>query len=80
MGPPPEKPPPWWLETWQLTRAIFAILFWPLLFLVGTVVAIAGLVVAFASGPGWGVLALALLALTLAGLAWWDRRRAPPQD
>ncbi len=77
MTPPPEKPPPWWLETWVLTRAIFGILFWPLLFLVGAVVAIAGLVVAFGAGPWWGLLALGLLSLVVLGLVWWDRHRPP---
>jgi lysylphosphatidylglycerol synthetase-like protein (DUF2156 family) len=79
MGPPNEKPPPWWQETWVLTRAIFGILLWPLLALVAVVVAIAGLVVAFGAGWPWGLLALAIIALAVAAFAWWDRRRTPPQ-
>lgn len=73
----PNKPPPWWQETFVLTRAIFGILFWPLLAIIGVMVAIGGLFVAFDTGVGWGLLALALIAAVIAAFAWWDRRQPP---
>ncbi len=68
---------PWWLEAFVLTRAVFGILFWPLVAIAGVIVTIAGLVVAFDAGLGWGLLLLALIAAAVAAFAWWDRR--PPR-
>ncbi len=68
---------PWWLEAFVLTRAVFGILFWPLVAIAGAMMAIAGLVVAFDTGLGWGLLALVLIAAAVAAFAWWDRR--PPR-
>ncbi len=71
------KPAPWWQEAFVLTRAVFGILFWPLTAIVGLMVAVAGLFVAFNAGVGWGLLALALIAAAIAAFAWWDRRQPP---
>lgn len=71
------KQPPWWQEAFVLTRAVFGILFWPLLALAAAVVAIFGLFVAFNAGVVWGVLVLALIAAAVAVFAWWDRRQPP---
>jgi hypothetical protein len=71
------KPAPWWQEAFVLTRAVFGILFWPLVAIIGVMVAIGGLFVAFGAGLGWGLLALALIAAAIAAFAWWDRRRPP---
>jgi hypothetical protein len=68
---------PWWQEAFVLTRAVFGILFWPLLALMAVVVAIFGLFVAFNAGVLWGVLVLALIATAVAAFAWWDRRQPP---
>lgn len=73
----PGKPAPWWQEAFVLTRAVFGILFWPLVAIVAAIVAIGGLFVAFSTGLGWGLLALALIAGVIAAFAWWDRRRPP---
>jgi hypothetical protein len=72
-----DKGSPWWLETFVLTRAVFGILFWPIAALVGVIVAIGGLFVAFDTGLGWGLLALALIGAVIAAFAWWDRRQPP---
>jgi len=69
----PEKPPPWWLEALVLTRAVFAILFWPLAALFGGIVVIVGLIFALAARWAWGLL---LIAAAVAAFAWWERRRA----
>ncbi len=73
----PGKPTPWWQEAFVLTRAVFGILFWPMTAIVGVIVAIGGLFVAFGAGLGWGLLALALIAAVIAAFAWWDRRQPP---
>ncbi len=71
------KGTPWWQEAFVLTRAVFGILFWPLVAIIGVMVAIGGLVAAFASGVGWGLLALAIIGAIIAAFAWWDRRQPP---
>ena len=78
MYPQPEKPPPWWLETFMITRAVFGVLFWPLLALAGGIVAIVGLVFAFTAHWAWGILAVALIGAAVAAFLWWDAHR-PPQ-
>ncbi len=72
-----DKGSPWWQETFVLTRAVFGILFWPIAAIVGVIVAIGGLFVAFDTGLGWGLLALALIGAVIAVFAWWDRRQPP---
>lgn len=72
-----DKSAPWWQEAFVLTRAVFGILFWPLVAIVGVIVAIGGLFAAFSAGVGWGLLALALIAAAIGAFAWWDRRRPP---
>ena len=71
------KQPPWWQEAFVLTRAVFGLLFWPLVAIIGVLVAIVGLFAAFSAGVGWGLLVLALIAAAIAGFAWWDRRQPP---
>jgi hypothetical protein len=74
----PGKRDPWWLETFVLTRAVFGILFWPIAAIVGVIVAIGALFVAFDSGLLWGLLVLGAIGAAIGAFAWWDRRR-PPQ-
>ena len=71
------KGSPWWQEAFVLTRAVFGILFWPIAAIVGVIVAIGGLFVAFDTGVGWGLLALALIGAVIAAFALWDRRQPP---
>ncbi|MEX0800401.1 MAG: hypothetical protein WD379_04210 [Dehalococcoidia bacterium] len=68
---------PWWLETFELTRAVFGILFWPLAAIIGVIVVLGLLFVAFESGVLWGLLVLGGIAATIAGFAWWERRQPP---
>lgn len=77
MHPQPEKPVPWWLETLVLTGAVFGVLLWPLLIIVGGLVAVLGLFFAFAIHWAWGLLALALITATVAVFAWWERQSPP---
>ncbi len=71
------KGTPWWLEAFVLTRAVFGILFWPLAAIIGVMIAIGGLFVAFDTGVGWGLLALAIIGAIIAAFARWDRRQPP---
>lgn len=68
---------PWWLEAFVLTKAIFGILFRPLVVIIAAIVAIGGLFVAFGAGLVWGLLALAIIVACVAIFAWWDRSRPP---
>ena len=68
---------PWWQEAFVLTRAVFGILFWPVAAIIGAMIAIGGLFVAFDTGVGWGLLALAIIAAAIGAFAWWDRRQPP---
>ncbi len=71
------KGSPWWQEAFVLTRAVFGILFWPVMAIIGAMTAIGGLFVAFDTGVGWGLLALAIIAAAIGAFAWWDRRQPP---
>ncbi len=71
------KPAPWWQEAFVLTRAVLGILFWPVTAIIGVMIAIGGLFVAFDTGVGWGLLALAIIAAVIGAFAWWDRRQPP---
>ena len=75
--PPTEKSPPWWLEALVLTRVVLGVLFWPLVAIVGGLIAVLGLLFAFSAGLGWGLLVLALIAACVAVFAWWERRHPP---
>ncbi len=77
MAPQPERPPPWWLEAWALTRVVFSVLFWPLVALLALILALGGTVVAFSIHWAWGVTALALTVLAVGLFLWWDRSRPP---
>jgi len=72
-----EKPPPWWLETLAITRAILGILFWPLVAIFGGIAALMGLIFAFAAHWGFGLLAVALIIAAIIVFVWWDRRQPP---
>jgi hypothetical protein len=68
---------PWWQEAFVLTRAVFGVLFWPLLAIVVVIAAIGGLFVAFAAGVVWGLLALVIIGAAIWAFRWWDRRQPP---
>ena len=76
----PEKPPPWWLETFVLTRAVFGVLMWPLLAIVGIIIIIAGLFIAFNVHWGLGLLGFALITAAIFAFARWEKSRNPPLE
>jgi hypothetical protein len=73
----PEKPPPWWLEAFILTRAIFGVLMWFFLALIGVIVIIVGLFIAAAVHWGLGLLGLALIVAAIFAFARWEKSRGP---
>ena len=76
----PEKPPPLWLEVFTLTRAVFAVLMWPLLALFGVIIIIVGLFIALAVHWGLGLLGLALIVAAIFAFARWEKSRYPPLE
>jgi len=70
--------PSLWTEFWVLTRAVYGIIFWPVLALVTLILGLLGLFYLFATHWAFGLLALGGLAIAVAAFAWWDRRRPPP--
>ena len=70
--------PSLWTEFWVLTRAVYGIIFWPVLALLTLILGLLGLFYLFATHWAFGLLALTGLALGIAAFAWWDRRRPPP--
>ena len=70
--------PSLWIEFWVLTRAVYGILFWPVLALVALLLGLLGLFYLFATHWALGLMGLGGLALAVGAFAWWDRRRPPP--
>lgn len=78
-SPKPPKPPPWWVEVFVLTKAVFGILFWPLAALMGLIAAIVGLVILFTIHWAFGVLLIAALLAGVVAFALWERQRPSPR-
>lgn len=76
-SPQPQKPTPWWVEVFVLTKAVFGILFWPLVAVLGVIAAIVGLVALFTIHWAFGVLLLALIVAAVVAFALWEWRRPP---
>jgi len=76
---PPEKPPPWWLEAWALTRAVFGVLFWPMVALVGGLAVLIGTFYLFTVHWAFGLLALAAIIAGIAVYAQWERKHIGPR-
>ena len=68
----PHKPPGFWGEFFILTRTVYGILFWPLLILIGALVALAGIVVLFSIHWGFGLLAIGAIVAGVAAFGWWE--------
>jgi hypothetical protein len=66
------------LEIWVLTRAAFGVLFWPLLALVGFVVAVVLVIFLFTVHPALALIPIAAIAAALYLFARWEQRRFRP--
>jgi hypothetical protein len=72
------KPPSLWTEFWTLTRIVYGILFWPLVALLGVILAVFGTFVLYTIHPAFALLAILAIAAVIGALAWWESRRIRP--
>ena len=72
---PSGRRPSLWTEFWVLTRAVYGVLFWPVLALLALILGLLGVFYLFATYWAFGLLALGAIAAAVGAFAWWDRRR-----
>jgi hypothetical protein len=66
------------LEVWVLTRAAFGVLFWPLLAVIGFVLAVVLVFYLFTIHPALALIPVAAIAVALYLFARWEQRRFRP--
>lgn len=76
--PPKEKQPSGCLETLLVMRAVFGLLFWPLVALVGLTVAAAVTFWAFAVHPALALIPVAIIGGAVWAYARWEQRHFRP--
>jgi hypothetical protein len=76
--PTPEKPPPWWLESYLFIRAVFGILVWPILAIIVGVGGVFALFFLFTLHWLFGLLFLGLIVGAFVAFAIWEKRHSPP--
>ena len=74
----PQQEPGGCLEVWVLTRAAFGVLLWPLLALLGFVLAVVLVLYLFTVHPALALIPVAAIALALYLFARWEQRRFRP--
>jgi hypothetical protein len=80
-GQEPEEKPPGCMDALIITRAVFSVMFWPLLAMILVVVDVAIIFYAFFVHPALALIPLGLTVAVIAGFAQWDRSRgAPPLE
>jgi hypothetical protein len=72
------KPPSLWTEFWTLTRIVYGILFWPLVALLGVILAVFATFILYTIHPAFALLAVLAVAVVIGALAWWESRRIRP--
>lgn len=76
----PHRPPGFWGEFFLLARTVYGILLWPMLVLIGALIALAGIVVLFTIHWGFALLALAAIVVAVVIFAWWETHRFGPPE
>lgn len=77
---PKDEKPPGCLDAMLITRAVFGVLFWPML-AIFVVLADLGLIFyAFTVHPAWALIPIALTALGIWLFARWEQRHFRPPD
>lgn len=76
--PEPEQEPGGCLEVWVLTRAMFGILFWPMLALFGLIMLVVFIFYLFTVHPALALIPIAAIALAGYLFARWEQRRFRP--
>jgi len=66
------------LEVWVLTRAAFGVLLWPLLAIIGFVLAVVLVLYLFTVHPALALIPVAAIAVALYLFARWEQRRFRP--
>jgi hypothetical protein len=66
------------LEVWVLTRAAFGVLLWPLLALIGFVLAVVLVLYLFTVHPALALIPVAAIAVALYLFARWEQRHFRP--
>ncbi len=76
----PHKRPGFWGEFFLLTRTVYGVLLWPMLILIGAMIALAGILVLFTIHWGFGLLAIAAIVVAVIIFAWWETHPRTPTD
>ena len=76
-GQEPSRPPKWWQELVAITVAVFSVLFWPMVALIGFIIWLVLTILAFTTHWVLGLAALGVLVAAVAAFAYWDSRRPP---
>jgi hypothetical protein len=80
-GPQPqEDKPPGCLDALVITRAVFAVLFWPMLAIVLVLLDVFVIFYAFTVHPAWALVPLVVTAIAIWLFARWEQRRFRPPD
>jgi hypothetical protein len=74
----PQQEPHGCLEVWVLTRAAFGVLLWPLLALIGFVLAVVLVLYLFTVHPALALIPVAAIAIALYLFARWEQRHFRP--
>jgi hypothetical protein len=77
---PEEEKPPGCLDALLIMRAVFAILFWPLLAIVLVIVDVAVIIYAFSVHPAYALIPVAITGVALWLFARWEQGRFRPPE
>jgi hypothetical protein len=78
--PPDRERPPGCLDVLVITRAVFAILFWPIVALFAVLADVSVTFYLFATRPVLALVPVTITAIVLWLFARWDRRHFRPPD
>ena len=73
----PKPEPAGCRDTLVLTRVAFAVLMWPVLAILGTLVALGVIIYLFFTNPALALIPIGIVVLVLVALARWERGRPP---
>lgn len=78
QSPPEEERPPGCLDALILTRAVFAVLFWPLVAMAAALTDAALIFLLFVTKPLLALIPIAVTVVVLWLVSRWDQRRHRP--
>ncbi len=78
--PPGDEEPSGCLDTIVLTRAMLAVLFWPVMAMMGVLLVAAFGLVLYSIHPALVLIPIAIVGLVLYLFARWEQRHYPPPD